>query len=190
MALIRGSRVTPDEYGRQRTRLLDEFSAACNREMPVSARGLRAWMEEALDPAGFRSAVEANLALMDLVNPMQMSERSTPSATKSSAPEVREALTVHPVAEREERRALVAARDEPQDDPDLPRRPLFRLLQWVAGALAVIGVVQGAIIAGLVFRSSPTTAQASPASSQTTSAGGSDRAGGRGSPRPTRPRSC
>ena len=117
MALVRGSRVTPDEYGRQQTRLLDEFSAACNREMPVSARALRAWMEEALDPGGFRSAVEANLALMDLVNPMQMSERSTPSATKSSAPEVREALTVHPVAEREERRALVAPRDEPAGRP-------------------------------------------------------------------------
>ena len=39
MALVRGSRVTPDEYGRQRPRLLDEFSAACNREMRRSAPG-------------------------------------------------------------------------------------------------------------------------------------------------------
>jgi len=171
MALVRGSRVTPDEYGRQKTRLLDEFSAACSREMPVSARALRAWMEEALDPGGFRSAVEANLALSDLVNPMQMaersrSERSSPSATKSSVPEAAEALTVHPAAAREERRALIAPRDESREDQDLPRRPLFRLLQWVAGALALIGVVQGAIIAGLVFRSAPIAPLASPASSR------------------------
>jgi len=166
MALVRGARVTPDEYGRQQKRLLDEFSAACNREMPVSARALRAWMEEALDPGGFHSAVEANLALMDLVNPLQVSHRSTTNAPANSTPEVRDALTVHPAAEREDRRALGAPRHEPAEDPDLPRRPLFRLLQWVAGALAVIGVVQGAIIAGLVFRPAPTTPPASSASSQ------------------------
>jgi len=172
MALVRGSRVTPDEYGRQRTLLLDEFSAACNREMPVSARALRAWMEEALDPGGFRSAVEANLALTELVNPMRVSERATQSAATSSAAEMREPLTVHPPAERGERRALSAAGDGPREDPDLPRRPLFQLLQWVAGALALIGVVQGAIIAGLVFRTSPTNSPASPASSQITAADG------------------
>ena len=162
MALIRGSRVTPQEY-EHRTRLLDEFSEACNREMPVSARALRAWMEDALNPNGFRSAVDANAALVDLVNPLQVQQRSARSAMAGATAPVRESLTVPAPPEREERRALGPAPDESIDEAELPRRPLFRLLQWVAAALAVIGVVQGAIIAGLVFRPLPASQPASPA---------------------------
>lgn len=169
IALIRGSRVTPEEYA-QRGRLLEEFSAACNREMPVSARALRSWMEQALNPNAFRSAVDANAALVDLVNPVQMQQRSSARRAATESPAALRQPPQAPSPEREERRALGPALQEASDEAELPRRPLFRLLQWVAAALAVIGVVQGAIIAGLVFRPLPTASPASPSVSQVNAA--------------------
>ena len=74
-------------------------------------------MEKALDPGGFRSAVEANLALMDLVNPVQMSERSKPGANEEQPCGSARGADVHPATAREERRALSAPRDEPAERP-------------------------------------------------------------------------
>jgi hypothetical protein len=164
ISLVRGARVTPEEYGRQRGRLLDEFSAACNREMPVSARALRAWMEEALDPDGFRSAVEANIALSQLINPLQVSARANRNEP-TGAPVEREpeALTVAPPTYSEERRISGALNAHQDDEADIARRPVFTMFQWLAAALAIIGVVQGAIIAGLVFRPASTLIASVPA---------------------------
>jgi hypothetical protein len=64
LSLVLGRRIAPDEYPRQLPRLLEEFSAASSRRAPDAALPLLEWIEEALDPAGFRSAVDAERPLI------------------------------------------------------------------------------------------------------------------------------
>ncbi|HUR33190.1 MAG TPA: PEGA domain-containing protein [Vicinamibacterales bacterium] len=164
VALVVGRRITPDEYVRQPVRLLDEFAAACDRQMPGTAAGLRSWMEQALDEEGFISAVEADRALTRLTGASEIAEHSTRSWDTVGASE---AVAVSPRARGPERAATVPApplRLEPgRPGEEAPGQPRLRLFYWVVAALAVIGVVQGAVIARLVFRTSP--AASAPASS-------------------------
>jgi hypothetical protein len=148
LSLIIGRRVTPDDFTRQLERLLDDLTAACERQAPGTGVGMRAWIERALSDEGFPSAVEAEAALTLLTGPAAIPEAAAPAVDDAS---VGRALVATP-----------AARASDAIDPDESgmlhadtRASQFRLFPWLAGALAIIGVVQGAIIAGLVFRTAP-----------------------------------
>lgn len=164
LSLVLGRRVTPEECGRQRLRVLDEFTSACDRQSPGSGRPLRSWIEQALDRDGFRTASDADDALVRLTGPSQLEAKiptpdagalePAPAGRTTPAPAAR---PVHPPALLPDASAVV-------DDEivDAPPRQRFRIVQWMAAGLAVIGIVQGAIIAGLVFRT-PATSTPSPA---------------------------
>ena len=160
LSLVLGRRVTPEECGRQRLRLLEEFTSTCDRQLPGSGRPLRSWVEQALDRDGFRTASEADDALVRLTGPSQLDARGPGSATDAIEPAPAARATPSILAPPVLARALppgTALRiDDESADP--PPRQRFRLVQWMAAGLAVIGIVQGAIIAGLVFRTPATVA--------------------------------
>ncbi len=161
LSLVLGRRVNPDECGWQRLRVLDEFTSACDRQSPGSGRPLRSWIEQALDRDGFRTASEADDALVRLTGPSQLDARTstpdagalepTPSAAARTAPAA-------PARAGPAQGLLPDASAHFDDESvDAPPRQRFRIVQWMAAGLAVIGIVQGAIIAGLVFRTPATT---------------------------------
>lgn len=174
LALVLGRRIDPDQYDRNRAASIDEFFVACERQMPGEALALRHWVERALavDRSGFPSAVQAHDALRTLPNPLQVAGRNATAQSLDRRSEG-EALPAGALAgsRRTSTRELPPAGNSDvargsREDLAVPTRPVFRLFQWLAAALAIIGVVQGAIIAGLVFRStgsadSRTTADAS-----------------------------
>lgn len=160
LSLVLGRRVTPDECGRQRLRLLEEFTSTCDRQSPGSGRPLRTWLEQALDRDGFRSASEADDELVRLTGPSQLEARVSSADTGVLEPVP---ATRTPPAAPPRPAAPPALLPEPApvaDDEivDAPPRQRFRIVQWMAAGLAVIGIVQGAIIAGLVFRTPATPA--------------------------------
>ena len=162
LSLVLGRRVSPDECGRQRLRVLDEFTSACDRQSPGSGRPLRTWLEQALDRDGFRTASEADEALVRLTGPSQLEARSTAHDADGLEPASLVRTASAPV--RQSSTPLLPAASGLADDPlagEAPRQR-FRIVQWMAAGLALIGIVQGAIIAGLVFRTpvSPTSAAA------------------------------
>lgn len=157
LSLVLGRRVTPDECGRQRLRLLEEFTSSCDRQLPGSGRPLRTWLEQALDRDGFRSASEADDALVRLTGPSQLESRvSAPDAGAVGPVAATRATPAAPArTDPAAAPALPPGRALPEDVDELagaPPRQRFRIVQWMAAGLAVIGIVQGAIIAGLVFR--------------------------------------
>jgi len=168
LSLVLGRRVTPEECGRQRLRVLDECTSACDRQSPGSGRPLRSWIEQALDRDGFRTASEADDALVRLTGPSQLDARtSTPDAGALEPAPSLAARTASAAPARPPARALLPDASAHFDDEsvDAPPRQRFRIVQWMAAGLAVIGIVQGAIIAGLVFRTPATRAvDAAPAS--------------------------
>lgn len=164
LSLVLGRRVTPEECGRQRLRLLEEFTSTCDRQLPGSGRPLRSWVEQALDRDGFRTASEADDALVRLTGPSQLDARGPASATDAIEPAPAARATPSTLAPPVPARALPPGTllriDDESADP--PPRQRFRIVQWMAAGLAVIGIVQGAIIAGLVFRTPATPASSAP----------------------------
>ena len=154
LSLGLGRRVTPEECGRQRLRLLDAFATACDSQASGSGRPLRDWVQQALDHNGFRTASEADESLQRLPAPALLTAHESRRAV--------DGLSTIALARPTFSRAVPSTRaaewlgpPSPQDDGVIrnvasPKRS--RVIQWMAGGLAVIGVVQGAIIAGLVFR--------------------------------------
>jgi hypothetical protein len=63
LSLVVGRRISPSEYSSDLSALLREFSNACDRRAPDATVPLRTWLEQALDPAGFKSAVDAERAI-------------------------------------------------------------------------------------------------------------------------------
>lgn len=160
LSLVLGRRVKPDECGRQRLRVLEEFTTACDRQSPGSGRPLRSWLEQALDRDGFRNASEADEALVRLTGPSQLDARSATRGAGAIEPVA--AARTTPAAPT---RPVLAPSLLPDATPrlddeiaDVPPRQRFRIVQWMAAGLAAIGLVQGAIIAGLVFRTPSTPA--------------------------------
>lgn len=164
LSLVLGRRVTPEECERQRVRLLEEFTAACDRQLPGSGRPLRNWVEQALDRDGFRTAADADDALVRLTGPSQLDARGLASATDAIEPAPAARATSSTLAPPVPAQALPAGTALRLDDEsaDPPARQRFHLVQWMAAGLAVIGIVQGAIIAGLVFRTPATPASSAP----------------------------
>lgn len=151
LSLVLGRLVTPEECGRQRLRVLDEFTSACDRQSPGSGRPLRTWLEQALDRDGFRTGSDADDALVQLTGPSQLEARV---ATTTATP-----LRPGPT------QTLLSGTSVHVDDEiaDAAPRQRVRIVQWMAAGLAVIGIVQGAIIAGLVFRTPVTAPLPAPA---------------------------
>lgn len=172
LSLVLGRRVTPDECGRQRLRLLDEFTSVCDRQSPGTGRSLRSWVEQALDRDGFRTAADADAALVRLTGPSQLDARTSAAdagpgtlATATAAGTARAGTAERP--QPSHAALLVASTTADEESIDAAPRQRFRIIQWMAGGLAVIGIVQGAIIAGLVFRPAAPSPSA-PASAVTT----------------------
>ncbi len=164
LSLVLGRRVTPEECGRQRLRVLDEFTSACDRQSPGSGRPLRTWLEQALDRDGFRTASEADDALVRLTGPSQLDARvPTPEVGALATTPVARTTTATPMRAAMTQALLPDASLRVDDDiVDAPPRQRVRIVQWMAAGLAVIGIVQGAIIAGLVFRTPVTPAPPAP----------------------------
>ncbi len=173
LSLGLGRRVTPEECGRQRLRLLDAFTTACDRQASGSGRPLRAWIEQALDHDGFRSASDADDALQRLTGPVLLKAPRPHAALETLGTGMAAIVRPEPSAVPATRRGTWLGALSPRADEataDAGARQRSRVVQWMAGGLAAIGVVQGAIIAGLVFRtpvapSGPPTSP--PASSRT-----------------------
>jgi hypothetical protein len=143
MSLVLGRRVLPSEYPNQLHTLLDEFSATADRRAPEITPSLLAWLEGALQPGGYRSAVEAEFAL---VLPVDLSEpRSGQRPRRGPGAPVPAAL---PAARRVEEDSDASA-DAPQSAEDAP--PSRPLLSWTLAALAVLAVVQGVMIGRFVW---------------------------------------
>ena len=64
LSLVLGRRIGPGEYPHKIPALLRDFSTASDKRAPDATTPLRSWLEQALDPAGFRSADEAERALV------------------------------------------------------------------------------------------------------------------------------
>ncbi len=168
LSLVLGRRVTPDECGRQRLRLLEEFTSSCDRQLPGSGRPLRTWLEQALDRDGFRSASEADDALVRLTGPSQLESR-VPAPDAGAVEQVVATRATAAAPARTDAAvapAVLPGRALSEDVDEIagaPPRQRSRIVQWMAAGLAVIGIVQGAIIAGLVFRTPapPATVSAS-----------------------------
>ncbi|MEQ1912468.1 MAG: hypothetical protein ABMA15_26850, partial [Vicinamibacterales bacterium] len=64
LSLVLGRRISPGEYPQKVPALLRDFSAASDKRAPDATTPLRSWLEQALDPAGFRSVDEAERALL------------------------------------------------------------------------------------------------------------------------------
>lgn len=167
MALVTGRRVSPAEYVEQLPELLDEFSTAAARRAPDLATSIRAWLEQALVPSGFDSAVEAELALLDTPGlPMPVAVPAAPATTAAAVPAAPspEPLPSQPPSPAELPQAAdlrgsppTQTTTTPSDTP-APVRPSPRLRRAVA-ALAVVALVEAAVIAGLWSRAPEGRAQ-------------------------------
>jgi hypothetical protein len=171
LSLVIGHRVTADEYAHERRLLVDAFSAACERQMTAFGSGLRTWLDHALSPGGFRSAVEAHRALVDLTGTPAIGEWS--ARTRETA-DLEGGLVPTPTIAKSDAAALTIAAGTSdasgESDAD-PRSRRFGPFHWMAAALAIIGVIQGAVIARLVFRSpaAPAAAVALPVADRSVS---------------------
>ena len=155
MSLVLGRRVSPSEYPRQLEQLLEEFTAASDRRAADVTLALRTWLEGALDPAGFESAIEAELALVLPVGLPESGGTPLPRrATPAAGVPVPPGNTLDVAAD-------VAVPPEPSVETVARSRPV---LHWVAAALALVVLVQGALIARLVSR---TPANAEPSGQPT-----------------------
>lgn len=166
LSLGLGRRVTPEECGRQRLRVLDAFTTACDRQAAGSGRPLRAWIEQALDHDGFRSASEADEALQRLNGSVLLKAPTPPAALEALGTGIAANVRPEPPALPATRRGTWLGTLSPRGDgatDDAGARQRSRVVQWMAGGLAAIGLVQGAIIAGLVFRT-PAAPSGPPAS--------------------------
>jgi hypothetical protein len=148
MSLVLGRRVSPTEYPVQLGELLDEFSAAADRRAPDATPALRAFLEQALDPAGFRSATDAELALAHpfalpgpAPAPAQPALRLAPSTPAAPPPE----------EIRQPRAALLESSIEEDPSPGVVGHT-SHLWGWIAAALALLALAQGVLIARLASR--------------------------------------
>jgi hypothetical protein len=65
LSLVLGRHVSPGEYPRQLSNLLQEFTTASDRRARDVTPTLKTWLEQALDPSGFKNAVEAERAMAE-----------------------------------------------------------------------------------------------------------------------------
>jgi hypothetical protein len=168
MGLVTGRRVSPAEYVQQLPELLDEFSAAAARRAPDLATSIRAWLEQALLPSGFDSAVDAELALLDtpgLPMPVAVAAAPAPATAAAPAPAAPPAdlPSPHPPSPVELPQPA-DLRDRPPThtaaagEDLVPVRTSPRLRRAVA-ALAIVALVEAAVIAGLWSRAPERPAQ-------------------------------
>jgi hypothetical protein len=158
MSLVLGRRVSPSEYPAQVGDLIDEFTESSNRRAPDVTSVLRGWLEEALDPAGFRTAGDAERALVD---PVMVPVAAPPASVP--APTIIEAVAPQRPAPVDRPAALPPA-SEDEDDPDEVLVPASRpIWLWIAAVLAAIAILQGAVIVRLL-----TTARAARSAARVT----------------------
>jgi PEGA domain-containing protein len=159
LSVLLGRRITPDDYPNNLNNLLDEFTETAGRRSPTLTAPLREWLEEALDPAaGFETALAAGESLSVLGHP---GERIA-----IGAPPILEQLQVAPVqaiATPEPQvtdMALSSSLDStdslaPQSSVwmDAPAARKFSIVRNAAIGLAVVALVEGAVISQLMARS-------------------------------------
>ncbi len=145
LSLVLGRRVSPAEFPHLARELLDELTVACNRRAADVTPQLRAWLEAALDPAGFRTAGDAERGL---VEPIRLPVASAPAA-QSHAP--RSAGAEPPP--RVDLPAPIAAADLFEETADevivAVSKPVWL---WVAAGLAAVCILQAAVIVRLLTR--------------------------------------
>jgi hypothetical protein len=160
MALVIGRRVSPADYAQQLPELLDEFSTVTARRTPDLAPPLRAWLEQALEPAGFASAVDAELAITDIAGLPMAVTGPTPVPAVPAAIEPEAATPPAPVERPRAAESAVGSEHGAEAGvAEVPVRPSSHLRRAVA-ALAVIALAEAAVIAALLSRPSPEAEQA------------------------------
>ena len=163
MSLVLGRRVTPTEYPEQLGQLLDEFTAASDRRAPDATPTLRSWLEQALDPDGFQSATEAELPLLQplgLLAPAAAPPPTPAPAPGPAQPALALAASTPAAPLLEPARLPQFAEDEPSTYETRPSETVERtghLWRWVAAALALLVLTQGALIGRLASRQPGTT---------------------------------
>jgi hypothetical protein len=156
ISLVLGRRVSPTEYPQHLHKLIDEFTAACNRRAPSVTPGLRTWLEGALYPNGYASAIEGELALMmgaGLPEASSIEVAGRPAATPVPAPPPpRPVPAVRPAATTSifESRPVAREEEERAETPQTSRVMVNR----VAAVLSTIVLLQSAAMVALMFRSS------------------------------------
>ncbi len=179
ISLVIGRRVPPAEYPANLPRLLDEFSATASRRSADLMRPLIEWLEAALSPNGFRSAVEAEEAMMEAtalptgsaplraaeprpMEPLPMEPQSLELEAAEPRAPAQVALTSQPPRLAP---AIVAAALPAPDVPGEPTRDAadadewaeparMSRWAWVAAGLAALVVLQGGAIGWLASRTS------------------------------------
>lgn len=64
LSLVLGRHVSPAEYPRQLAHLVQDFTTASDRRARDVTPTLKTWLEQALDPSGFKNAIEAERAMV------------------------------------------------------------------------------------------------------------------------------
>jgi hypothetical protein len=148
IALVLGRRVLPRDLSDGRAQLLDEFSAAAESRDADATPPLREWLERALSPVGFSSAVDAELGLVlaGLLTP------SLPAADRPEPTTVSASPAADPLAGSDDRD--VSPADDAGPASAQPMRRL-RPVQWAAAALALLAIFQGGVIVRLLTRVVP-----------------------------------
>jgi hypothetical protein len=142
MSLVLGRLVLPTEYPGQLHKLLDEFSAVADKRGGEPAAALRGWLERALAPAGYRSAVEAEFALLV---PAGLPDGGPKPARRSGTVAV-DGGSETPIP------GLPEAFPAGLPAPAARTRPVLR---WMVAGLSVLAVGQAAVIGRLMMRSAP-----------------------------------
>jgi hypothetical protein len=167
LSVLLGRHLTPADYPQHLESLLDELSDTVGRRIPALIGPLREWLERALrvDGSGFRSARDARDGITALPGGFERpaiddaSSRHPPGATSDQRPQDPAASKTAFV------RSMPRAARHESGRPPTPVRPVtetsfgLRLsrrqdgngMRTVAIVLAVLAVVEAAVIAGLLY---------------------------------------
>ncbi|HKW02105.1 MAG TPA: PEGA domain-containing protein [Vicinamibacterales bacterium] len=155
LSLLLGRRLEAADYPQHTTVLLDEFA----RNDAAAAARFRPWLERALQLGAnpFSTAQEAQEAFNKLpaedAAPVSVATSAAPAAAKApvavavAAPARNAALKLEPIEDL----APAAVASAPTQ---WHSGRAFKIARWVAGALAVLAVGEGMVIAGLFTRPS------------------------------------
>jgi hypothetical protein len=177
LSLLLGRQVTLNEFERGLPTLLDEFTASAATSPSVFAAPLRAWLERALQlaPRSYRSAADAQEALQEL--PAGAGPGSTVAATlqlpgaRGESEDARQLAMseIVSMSRRDARGPLrpQLVREVPRERDPIPaplpatpiadapvvpaERPRWKRSHsiWIAAALGVVALIEGAVIATL-----------------------------------------